>query len=444
MTSAKKRSSKFGKAVDVTVEEVVEAVKKHGTIAAAARSLGITRRTAQRRYHIVHPNRRPGDAEKTREASKTETENQTVVEGPFKTWQEAMEWASLDPDMWELERAKTNTWSVQGKFGSPKDNDERFEKAYNDQVCYWFRRVVPIKFEQTLEIIEKRVRLWSPKYPKVKYPKLKTPHMLEISLFDVHFGKLAWSMESGENYDLKIARSVYERAFDDLLGRADPYAIEKILLPIGQDFIHIDNLLGQTTNGTQQHFDTRPAKIMDVVEEASVRAIDLARQVAPVEVLFVPGNHDRQNAESLCRMLRGWYHNDKSVTVDVSPKPRKYVHYGRSLIGFTHGDCENVKELPTRMADEADAEAWIAVQGTGGTREFHIGHFHKKKVVAHTTVDTFGGTLVRTLPSLSATDAWHYRQGYVKGLKAAMSFVYSKDDGLVAEFTTNVRPEMYA
>jgi hypothetical protein len=374
----------------------------------------------------------------------SETENQTMIDGPFKTWQEAMKWANLDPGVWELERSKVNTWSVQAKMGTAQAGDERFEKAYNDQIAYWFRRVVPIKFEQTLDYIEQRIGKMAPKYPKVKYPKFDDPHMLEISLFDVHFGKLAWAMECGENYDLKIARNVYDIAFVDLLERSSPYKIEKILIPIGQDFIHIDNLLGTTTNGTQQHFDSRPAKIMDVVEEATIMAIDRARKVAPVEILYIPGNHDKQNSEALCRMLRGWYRNDKSVTVNVEPAPRKYVHYGRTLLGFTHGDCENVKELPTRMADEADARAWIAVQGTGGTREFHTGHFHKKKVVAHTIVDTFGGTIVRTLPSLSATDAWHYRQGYVKGLKAAMSFVYSYRDGLVGEFTTSVRPEMYA
>lgn len=438
-----KRKNRSTNRVDVSPSEVVEAVELLGSITAAAKHLGITRRTAQRRFHAVRDKRVGGNPDKIKKATKTEDENQVQITGPFRTWQEAMEWASLDPGVWELERCKTNSWSVQGKFGRADQGTERFEKAYNDQISYWFRRVVPIKFETALNYMEERVGNWSPKYPKIKYPKITEPHMLEISLFDVHFGKYAWSMEAGENYDLSIAEDIYEDAFKDLLSRARPYPIEKILIPIGQDFIHIDNLLGETTNGTQQNFDTRPAKIMDTAEWAAIKAIDLARQVAPVEVMFIPGNHDRQNAEALCRTLRAWYRLDDSVTVDVGPKPRKYVHYGRTLIGFTHGDCENLRDLPTRMADEAPADAWIQVQGSGGTKEFHIGHLHKKKVTTHTSVDTFGGTLVRTLPSLSATDAWHFRQGYVKGLKAAMSFVYSRSEGLVAEFTTSARPEKY-
>ena len=446
-SASAKRKNKSTARVEVTPREVADAVEAIGTISGAAKHLGITRRTAQRRLQQIQEPHEPGHHEAIKKANKKEEQNKVQITGPFRTWQEAMEWASLDPGVWELERCKTNTWSVQSKFGSPangeKPDTQRFEKAYNDQVSYWFRRIVPIKFETALDYMEERVSKWSPKYPKIKYPKITEPHMLEVSLFDVHFGKYAWAMETGENYDLAIAERVYEDAFKDLLSRARPYPIEKILIPIGQDFIHIDNLLGQTTNGTQQHFDTRPAKIMDTAEAATIRAIDLARQVAPVEVIFVPGNHDRQNSEALCRTLRAWYRLDDSVTVDVSPKPRKYVHDGRTLLGFTHGDCENIRDLPTRMADEAPADAWIQVQGSGGTREFHIGHFHKKKVTTHTTVDTFGGTLVRTLPSLSATDAWHFRQGYVKGLKAAMSFVYSRDEGLVAEFTTSARPEMY-
>ncbi len=37
--------------------------------------------------------------------------------------------------------------------------------------------------------------------------------MLEVDITDLHFGRLTWGKESGEDYDVKIAREMALKAF---------------------------------------------------------------------------------------------------------------------------------------------------------------------------------------------------------------------------------------
>ena len=60
-------------------------------------------------------------------------------------------------------------------------------------------------------------------------------YMLEVNIFDLHFGKLCWNGETGEDYDTKIASKRFHSAIDDLIQKASVYNISKILFPIGNE-----------------------------------------------------------------------------------------------------------------------------------------------------------------------------------------------------------------
>ena len=47
----------------------------------------------------------------------------------------------------------------------------------------------------------------------------------------------------------------------------------------------------------------------------------------------------------------------------------------------------------------------------------------------HNIEDTYGGVTVSVLPSLSGTDSWHYKKGYVKNNRAAEAYLWHHDDG---------------
>lgn len=361
-----------------------------------------------------------------------EEENSAKIESiseTVRTVEDALRKGNIDVNVWEVYKSTINSWEV-----CIKQQDWTPKVVQLWQVKVDLKRKVAKIYEDAANGLIERMKKHSPKYPKIiRKRNVKDQHLLEISLFDVHFGKLAWSGETNNNYDLKIAESLYHKAIDDLINKSSGYNISQIVFPIGQDFFHIDNPTKTTVNGTPQDVDSRYSKLFEVGVMACVKAIDKIMQLAPVHVLYVPGNHDRTAAWHLCSNLSAWYRLTSDVHVDSTPTLRKYFQYGVNLIGFTHGDEEPHRDLPTIMASEVP-QMWADTK----FREIHIGHFHKKKEMTHKTVDQYGPIVVRILPSLSATDSWHYMKGYLATRRAAEAYLWSKELGYSGHFSSNV------
>lgn len=264
------------------------------------------------------------------------------------------------------------------------------------------------------------------------WAKIVPNHLLEISIPDLHVGKLSWDKETGEDYDIDISIKRYKDAIEALISRVPLGCIDRILLPLGNDLLNVDNKMNTTTMGTPQSSDSRFGKIFRTVKSLMVETIDKLSQIAPVDVLIIPGNHDEQTMFTLGELLDVWYRESKQVKVYNSPKLRKYYQYGSNMMMFTHGDKEKHNELGLIMAHE-EAKMW----GQTKHREVHLGHFHKTKSIQYTTGDEFPGFKIRILPSLCASDAWHYAQGYLSS-KAAKAFLWHKEDGMVTEHTYTV------
>lgn len=124
------------------------------------------------------------------------------------------------------------------------------------------------------------------------------------------------------------------------------------------------------------------------------------------------------------------------MDIDKDPKDRKYKMIGKTLFGFAHGDRVNPKTLPlTRPADVP--EKWRHEI----FREVHTGHKHKEKRIAYVAVDENKGVRVRGLPSLSSTDAWHFKEGYVEGVRGAELYLWSHNYGFRGLLPHIVQPE---
>jgi hypothetical protein len=264
------------------------------------------------------------------------------------------------------------------------------------------------------------------------YVPPKGDTLLELSIPDLHIGKMSWDKESGEDYDIEIATKRFKDAVEVLVSRVNPTTVERILLPLGNDLLNVDNKMNTTTAGTPQSSDSRFGKIFRTVRSLMVETIDKLSAIAPVDVLIVPGNHDEATMFTLGELLDAWYRESKRVKIFNSPKLRKYYQYGQNAIMFTHGDKEKHSELGLIMAHE-EPKLW----GVTKYREVHLGHLHKSKSIQYTTGDEFPGFKIRILPSLCSADAWHYAQGYLSA-KAAKAFVWQKDQGLIAEYTYNL------
>lgn len=266
----------------------------------------------------------------------------------------------------------------------------------------------------------------------VPVKKGKAEQLMEISIPDLHIGKMSWDKESGEDYDIDIACARFKGAIESFLSRIDPGSIDRILLPLGNDLLNVDNKMNTTTAGTPQSSDSRFGKIFRTVKALMVETIDKLSAIANVDVLIIPGNHDEATMFTLGELLDAWYRDSTKVKVFNSPKLRKYYEYGKNMIMFTHGDKEKHAELGQIAAHE-QAEMW----GRTKYREVHLGHLHKSKSIQYTTGDEFPGFKIRILPSLCSADAWHYAQGYLSA-KAAKAYIWHKDQGLITEHTYNL------
>lgn len=258
------------------------------------------------------------------------------------------------------------------------------------------------------------------KVPKLKLKNGKEPYALVVSPTDFHWGKFGWEDETGETYNFEEAEKRLMSKTEELLSRL-PYAPEKIILATGSDWFHIDNDAGGTTRGTPMGTSScsSPAEILITGCELAKRHVDLLRQIAPVDVVFMAGNHDRFSALTLALYLRASYDGVDDCEVHLTPKTRHYYCYGNTLIGFTHGDTVKQHKLPQLMAQE-EYKNW----GLHDHKVWFSGHYH------HQSVKEDGGATCIILPSLAGNDRWHSRMGYKSQAGLSGHFI-DKDKGLI-------------
>lgn len=333
-----------------------------------------------------------------------------------KTLDDLIEVCEIDIKEWDI-----NSWYCRSSNGR-YTVEARLKKKKVEQDLLKQKELI-------IEELSKVTKDWS-SIKKTKTSNNK--YLLELSLPDVHFGKLAHAEETGEDYDIKIAEKRFKDAIDYFLALVDMSQIEKIFFPIGNDLINFDNKHNTTVNGTPQDSDSRFHKVLRTVKKVLINCIDYLETYAPVDVVIVQGNHDETMMFTLGEILDAYYRNNKNININNSPKLRKYYKYGNTGIQLTHGDKEKHTDLGLIFATE-EPQLWADTK----FRFCQLGHFHKTKKLDYMSVDTLPGFQIQILPSLSGTDAWHYGKGY-GGLKQAKAFLFHKENGIVAEYTYTV------
>lgn len=355
--------------------------------------------------------RAPGTATKSQQTGDT-----WVLDLPktrIKNLEELVEECQIDLSVWEVERLTVNKWEspVEG-VAVPLFQVKAVLKRKKQDVT-----------AVALELLE-QVKNHAPSYPVIQREAGSGGILYEVSVPDLHLGKLAWREECGEDYDLGIAEEAFTAALLELLTHARHYRPAKILLVFGNDFFHTDNSQNTTTKGTPLDTDSRWPKVFSRGVSLCVYAIEQARAIAPVEALFVPGNHDTQSVFALGKAIECWFHNADDVTVDNRPTTRKYLEWGLVMLGFDHGDKIKHDDLPLQMATD-EPQMW----GRTRFREIHVGHLHKVGLLEKK------GVRVRILPSLCSSDAWHVQNGFTGNIRSAEAYVWDRERGLIASFT---------
>ena len=278
-----------------------------------------------------------------------------------------------------------------------------------------------------LKTVSSFIENHSPHYPSIKRKIKLNNHLLVINPADIHIGKYANHLETGDGYNVEIACERVLEGLQGLIDKSKGFEVDRVLFCVGNDILHIDNVYNTTTAGTNQDVDGKWWEHFEIALALYVKCVEILREIAPVDVIHSMSNHDYQSGFHLAHALKSWFRLDDEVTFDISVAHRKYYQYGKNLIGLEHGDGAKMANLPLTMAQEQPL-LWSETTH----RYWYLHHLHHK--VKHKWLDAkdFIGVTVEYMRSPSGTDSWHSRKGYVGVPRAVEGFLHQKDSGQVA------------
>jgi len=289
--------------------------------------------------------------------------------------------------------------------------------------------------QPSLEDIAEAVRAalddYSPPKTMVDAPEATDALLATIyPLADWHIGLLAWRKETGEDWDLTIAKDVISRAMRRLVAQS-PNSEQAVVLGLG-DLLHADNYQNRTTrSGHVLDVDGRYPKVLKVATELILETIDLALQKhARVLVRLIPGNHDDQSAIAVSLALAVRFEGDHRVTIDDSASRFWWWRWGSVFLGAAHGDQAKMQDLPLTMASR-NPDDW----GASRHRLILTGHIHhRSKLLA---AKEYGGVEVESFNTPAAKDAYQDGHGYVSG-RSVHSLTFHAQDGELSRARVNI------
>lgn len=320
---------------------------------------------------------------------------------------------NINTNEWICELFKPNSWEgfIKLKTGSGGGPTTQKVRLYQSKAI--FKRVVdPLIRNQLIEWLNKNSE---PLAPNSLTPLRRTDELLDgqtviWGMWDAHLGMYAWNTETNNDYDLPLATKRIKNSIDDMIGELADYPIRQIIMPIGNDFLHFDNVRNTTTYG--HHYldcDTRYAKVYIAALECLAYLIERAIQLTDnVQIVLVPGNHDQISSFTLAVALAQRFRHYQEVTFDLSPNPRKYVHWGSVIVAFDHGNNIKNSQWPLIFSTEPGAKEYIS---KSTWREVQLGHIHQKHETMWSGITPLNGLLVRVNPSLCNVDFWHHSKG---------------------------------
>lgn len=249
-----------------------------------------------------------------------------------------------------------------------------------------------------------------------------------LCITDFHLGMYAWEAESGEDWDIHIARDTFLSAINEMV-MACPKSHTGILCQLG-DFLHFDSLLQVTpSSGHILDADSRYAKLVELTLEVMTHACQIMlAHFGEVIVVQAEGNHDMAGSVWLRKAIKREFANDKRLTVIDNEFPYYAYLHGEIMLAFHHGHKVKMQQLHKLFASEP---RFRSMWGEAKQTYIHTGHYHHERVVED------GGAIAEQHPTLSARDAYAARGGWVS-MRGAKVITYHKTDGEIHR--TTVRP----
>lgn len=304
---------------------------------------------------------------------------------------------------------------------------------YNDEgqpVGQWVKSQADEK--RQLEIMLERLGAAMDSIPR--FTPTPMPHQTDdkllslLTITDFHLGMYAWEAETGDAWDVDIARQVFLDSVHKMI-QGSPKSEVGVLCQLG-DFLHWDGMLAITP--TSSHIldaDTRYGKLVELAMTVMSQAVGMMLEhFGRVVVVSAEGNHDISGSIWLRKYIKHVFGDDERVEVIDNEFPFYGYLWGETMLGFHHGHKVKLANLHKLFASEP---RFRKMWGSATQTYIHVGHYHHEKVIED------GGAIAEQHPTLSGRDAYASRGGWVSR-RGAKVITYHKTDGEVARIT--VRP----
>ena len=340
------------------------------------------------------------------------------------------------------ENLEEGTAEIKGiAFAEPKSPEEiiRILKIDTDKwklSSYWNKQqkdywlisaMVTQKRLEPQDFLSETIKNFTPKYTPVAKvfinDKFSEPTVGVLSIQDLHFGKEG---------NLSIVDDFKESITYLVTKSYSAHNLEKIIYVIGGDLLNMDTFSGLTTKGTPVDSDLRAQDAYNEAFDAMFWSVNFIKQFCKeLEVVYLPGNHDRLSSYHLVHALSKCFTKDISIQFNATYEERKVITWGDNFFAFEHGDVTK-KMTPLVYATEFPVQ-W----GLTKYRTCYTGHFHTKKVTEFVTDNEVHGFSIKHLPSFSKSDYWHYHNKFTGSKRQAVMEIHNLTRGKISEFTFN-------
>ena len=281
--------------------------------------------------------------------------------------------------------------------------------------------------EQMQELVQELVQEL-PKFEHVPYTvtNASSDLMAVYPLGDPHVGMLALKDESGADWNLKTAQSVFCGVFDRLV-KVAPSCDQAVIVNLG-DYFHYDNASKVTERSRNQlDVDGTYLDMADTGIKIMVQMINSALEHHKhVKVITAIGNHDDTGAMFLQACLKHMYQDSSRVEIVSTSSVFQYFQHGKCLVGVHHGHTAKMDKLPMVMATDKPEE-W----GESVHRYWLTGHIH------HDSMKEYSGCKVESFRTLAGKDNYAASHGYRAG-QDSKALVFHREFGEVERHTINI------
>jgi len=306
----------------------------------------------------------------------------------------------------------------------------QLHKSDDGKVMEWRHLVPESLVGEDYEAFVARLNADIKPLPEVPSPTGIEDNLLSLyPLPDVHMGQYSWGKETGEGYDLDIARAAVTSTFDKLIARTPPSKVGVVLF-LG-DYYHADGFESVTPKSHNAlDTDSRYSKVQWMGMELAIDLVDRALQKHELVIVrALPGNHDPRGGETLVLSLWSRYYNNPRVIVDRKPGQFWFFQWGEVMLAGHHGHEVKPEQMPGVMAAYEPA-MW----GSTKFRHAYLGHFHHRK--RGVMSDEYSGAVWEVLQAITAKDAWNRGKGHASG-RSISAMTFHNKEGL---YVTHTQP----